>query len=102
MRSSVTFIALSIVFVFVARATWKMYEKASTSDERLNQAIATLAEFNSHNIALSEKVAYLRTEQGIESEMRTKFLLAQEGESVAVIVGDTQLKSINQALSTPV
>ncbi|MEK7501605.1 MAG: hypothetical protein AAB629_01625 [Patescibacteria group bacterium] len=102
-KSPVIFVALSIMFIFVARATWKMYEKASLSNERLSQAVATLAELNSHNNMLSEKVAYLSTEQGIESEIRTKFRVAQEGESVAVIVGDTQSGGImNQASLTPV
>ena len=99
-KSPVTFVALLILSIFIARASWKMYEKSSFGKERLNQAQVALADLNSHSNSLSEKVAYLSTDQGIESEIRTKFRVAQEGESVAVIVGDAQLVNALQASST--
>jgi cell division protein FtsB len=100
-KSLIVLVALIIVFILMARATWKMYEKSSASGERLAQAAAALADLNKRAEALSEKVAYLSTEQGIESEIRTKFRAAREGESVAVIVDESQPSNETPASSTP-
>lgn len=101
-RSPATFVVVLIAFIFVGRSAWSMYDKANLSKSRLEQAAVTLAELDAHDKSLSEKVAYLSTEQGVESEIRTKFLAAQEGESVAVIVGDTKPVNDLQASSTMV
>jgi hypothetical protein len=101
-ESPVSSFVFLLIFVFVARAAWNMYEKASVSDKRLNQALATLAKQSSLNDTLSEKVAYLATDQGVESEIRTKFHAAREGEFVAVIIGDSQTGNSGQASSTSV
>lgn len=102
MRSPATFFVFLIAVIFFGRAALSMFDKSKLSDSRLEQAAATLAELDAHNKLLSEKVAYLSTEQGVESEIRTKFRAAQEGESVAVIVGDTKPANDLQASSTVV
>jgi hypothetical protein len=84
----------------MARATWNMYDKASYSKERLDQSVASLAELTAHQKALNEKVEYLSTDQGIQSEIRTKFRAVEEGESVAVIVGDISSNNNLQSSST--
>ncbi len=95
-RSPVTLIVLLIVFVFMARASTRMYLKSSLSNDRLIQAKKTIADLEAHKTVLSKKVDYLSTMRGIESEIRTKFRAAMEGESVAVIVGDAPPTNISE------
>jgi len=99
MNSKIVFIVLLVFFVFMARATWKMFDKTYSSKERITQAETLLASLGEREKVLSEKVSYLSTEQGIESEIRTKFRVAKDGEMVAVIVDDAKTASDTQASS---
>jgi len=99
-HSRVVFAVLILIAIIMARATWNMYDKASYSKERLDQSVASLAELTAHQKALNEKVEYLSTDQGIQSEIRTKFRAVEEGESVAVIVGDISSNNNLQSSST--
>lgn len=86
------FIIAILAFVFMIKVSWSMYEKAILSKDKLAQAEAALNDINSRKNELQKKVSFLSTDQGVQSEARTKFRLAEEGESVAVIIGDEQSK----------
>jgi cell division protein FtsB len=97
--SPFTLVAVIILFLFLTKAVWGIREKNTLSVSRLELAQAELTKLESHQRDLAEQIRYLSTEQGIESELRTKYRAIREGESVAVIVDD-QTASVIDASST--
>ena len=69
------------------------------SGARLVQAQNELQKLQEHQQDLSGKVAFLSTDQGVESELRTKYLAVKDDESVAVITGS---EVSTTSTSTPV
>ncbi len=87
------------LFVFI-KATWNIHEKAVVSNERLSQAQNELTKLKIRQGDLSTKVSRLSSEAGLEAEIRSKYPAIKEGESVAVIVDDSQVAGIIQATTT--
>ncbi len=81
------------VFLFVLKATWNIHRKVTASSDRLASTVSALEELEKRNTDLSQKVEYLSTDKGIESEIRTKFRATDDGEYVAVIVEDKKAVS---------
>lgn len=98
--SPFTLLAVIVLFLFLTKAVWGIREKNTLSVSRLELAQAELTKLESHQRDLAEQIRYLSTEQGIESELRTKYRAIREGESVAVIVDDNQTASVIDASST--
>ena len=98
LESPITIILLLILIFFLAKAVWNIHRKDSFSAAKLDQANAELAQLEASQADLSKKVAYLSTDQGVDAEIRSKYLAVQRGESVAVIVGDA---STTLASTTP-
>ena len=88
-----------VLFVVLAKAAWNIHEKAAVSGARLDQAQHELLKLEERKQDLSGKVAFLSTDQGVESELRTKYLAVKGDESVAVI---TDAESSTTATSTPI
>ena len=86
-RSHITLVLASIFFVILAKASWNVHQKAVASSLRLSEAQSELAKLKDRQTDLSSKVDFLSTDQGVESELRTKYLAVHSGESVVVIVG---------------
>ncbi len=76
-----------VLFIILAKAAWNIHERASISEARLDQAQTELQKLQEHHRDLSGKVTFLLTEQGVESELRTKYLAVKDDELVAVITG---------------
>ena len=100
MKSRITLVIALVVFVFMAKAAWDVYWKESVSSNRLAGAQAALDQLRNRNADLSRKIAFLSTEQGVKSEIRAKFRATESGESVAVIVGDSEPRVITEAPAT--
>jgi len=100
MRSPFVLVAVLIAFIFLARGAWNIHEKASISRLRLEQAQSELAKLQSRQVGLASEIDRLSTEQGVETEIRTKYKGVRPGESVAVIIGDNNTASETQATST--
>lgn len=66
-----------------------MNASAKVAKERLDKAQNDQRKLEDRKNDIAAKVEYLSTDKGMESEIRSKFRLAEEGESVAVIVSDT-------------
>ena len=84
-RSPLMMIVAIVLFVILAKAAWNIHEKAALSGARLEQAHNELLKLQARQQDLSGKVAFLSTDQGVESELRTKYLAVKDDESVAVI-----------------
>lgn len=100
-------IALLIVVIILARASFNIHSKVETSAAKLQQAQANLEKLKQRQQDVSQKVEYLSTDQGMEAEIRTKYHAVKEGEQVAVIVDDSQRSdnsvpaSMTMATSSP-
>ncbi len=101
-NSSIAIIILIVVVVLLAKATWGIHQKTALGADKLDQAKAELARLESRKSSLAEEVTYLSTEQGVESELRTKYRAVKEGESVAVILDNDKTAAVIEASTTPV
>lgn len=89
LNSGLALFLVIILFVFMAKAAWNMNASAKVAKERLDKAQNDQRKLEDRKNDIAAKVEYLSTDKGMESEIRSKFRLAEEGESVAVIVSDT-------------
>jgi cell division protein FtsB len=84
--SPLIFVVFLVLFLFMARAMWRVYnrERISTQDrERVENELAITSR---REAVLKSQVETLQTTQGIDDEIRTKFNVAKIDEGVAVIV----------------
>lgn len=84
--SPIVLLLLSIIFVIVLRGVWSVYKKSQISSENLEREKIELSKLIERQKNLANSIDYLKTEQGIEDEIRTKFRVVKEGEHVAVII----------------
>ncbi len=80
-----TIIALSIALFLVARGAWNMYQKSQTTLVKREAAEEELSALKARERELSQDIVNLSTDRGIEEEIRERFMVAKEGESVMVI-----------------
>lgn len=84
--SKVTVAALAILLLLLIRPTWRIFMKSIESKNNLQQAESELADLESRKHELVRDVAYLNTDHGRDQEIRSKFGVAREGETMVVIV----------------
>ncbi|MES2470765.1 MAG: hypothetical protein V4526_00850 [Patescibacteria group bacterium] len=71
------------------KAVFAAKEKARISQEHLVRAQTEAAELNGKYEAVKDEVTFLKTDQGVDAELRTKYRLVREGEGVAVIIDES-------------
>lgn len=83
-------IILILIFlsIFFGRATWNAYGESVQSKDRVTKIKEEFDELSMRTSSLSQGLAALKTEEGIEKEIRKKFSVAKEGETVVVLVDD--------------
>lgn len=79
-------IILLIVIIFLARSTWKIYQKNQEAKDSLMRAEAELSTLQLSSAELAEKIEDLESERGRDREIREKFGVAKDGEDVVIIV----------------
>jgi cell division protein FtsB len=87
-HSPVFIIILFIILMILMRAIFSVYQKQSVSEINLNKERIEYQKMSQRKEKLVSSIDYLKTDDGVESEIRTKFRLVKEGESVVVIVND--------------
>ena len=85
--SPLTFIVFSVIFIFLARAAWSVYNHSLASSRDRERVESELAVAKSRSYMLQKQVAVLETPQGVDEEIRSKFNVSKAGEGVAVIIG---------------
>ncbi len=93
----IIFILLIIVLI---RANFRIYGKVYVSNQRLQQSQNEISRLNDRKVELISKVDKLSTGEGIESEIRSKYMAVKEGESVAVIIDDSKKDQNNNITAT--
>ncbi len=99
MYSRTMLVVLLVVLVLVSKGTWNVYGKMESSRENFEKSERELEKLKTRQSALANQIDYLKTDQGIESEIRQKFRVVKEGEEIAVIVDDVQ--KVSEATTTP-
>ena len=79
---------LLLVFILLLKAVWGVYAKERRSAAYLDREQGEYNRVMDRKKELAQAVDYLKTDRGVEAEIRSKFRVVKEGESVAVIVGD--------------
>jgi len=74
------------LIVFTGVAVWNVYRKERETHEKREQAEMELQEMQSRKEELQAEIDYLRTDRGMEEELRKQFELGKEGEGLIVIV----------------
>lgn len=92
--SPISVIFLLLILLLLGKAILGAYQKERLSYENLSKDKSELQALLDRKKNLAQSVEYLKTEEGVEAEIRSKFRVAKEGESVAVIVD-------NDATSVP-
>ncbi|QSH39678.1 hypothetical protein JXR01_01575 [Candidatus Kaiserbacteria bacterium] len=79
-------IVLLILFMVFVKGTWSVYKKASFAQENKERAVQELDALYEHEMLLKEELARLGTKRGLEEEVRHKFDVGREGETLIVLV----------------
>ncbi|MDQ5893143.1 MAG: hypothetical protein QG640_154 [Patescibacteria group bacterium] len=98
--SPIVLLLLAILFVLLLRGVWGVYQKDRLSSGNLEKERMELEKLTLREKNLAASLDYLKTDQGIESEIRTKFRVVKEGEEVAVII-DGQIEASTTPTTTP-
>ncbi len=99
--SPITLFFLLIILAVLLKAGWGVYQKERKSAEYLSRAQSELEKLTVRKNKLEESVEYMKTDKGIEAEIRSKFRVVREGEMVAVIVDNEPMKNEKISTTTP-
>jgi cell division protein FtsB len=84
--SKITLFFLVIFIFFMAKQVYEIYLKNKISRESLSIATKNYEALKTREKMLSLEIERLKTEAGIEEEIRNKYNVARPGEEVVVIV----------------
>lgn len=94
-------VLLFILFSVTLNSAYGVYEKKRDAELALNKMQQDLVELEERETFLTESLGELSTEEGLKFEIKKKFNVAQVGESVALIVDDTNTTTTpNTSLSS--
>ncbi len=102
MKSPLAMAIICVILFVLIKATWSIHQKAVVSDAKLARARVELVKLQARQKDLDSQVSELSTDQGIETELRTKYRAVRDGESVAVITGDVGQTAATAGASTTV
>jgi len=84
--SKITLVVILIVLILMAKGANEMKRKNDLSASRLDTIEKDYQKLDTYKTELENRINYLSTTEGIESELRTKFRAVKEGEQIAVII----------------
>ncbi len=79
-------VLLLLLVALAVRGAWGVYEKSKEARVLKTEAQAKLVELQKRELELRADIADLRSDRGVEAELRERYDLAAEGERVVVIV----------------
>ena len=79
---------LVVVILFTTHAVYGVYKKAQSAALYLAGSEKSLADMEKREKYFSKEIERLKSDQGVEEEIRKKFQVAREGEKVMVIMDD--------------
>ena len=84
--SKITLVCLVVLIVLLLNMVWDLYKKQETTKDNLTKTAATFEELQAREKMLSSEIDRLKTEGGIEEEIRDKYGLVKPGEEVIMMV----------------
>ena len=93
--SKVTLLVLTALVFFVGRGAWNTHQKAQIARSERSIAERSLNELESRTSELQASLIRLKSERGIEEEVRQKYTVARPGEEVVIVVDDSVKKGEN-------
>ena len=93
--SKLSFLVLFIFIIFLARSTYDIYKKSKLSFDNYSMVKNDYDNLNTRKNMLESEIDRLKTENGIEEEIRSKFNVAKPGETVVVIIDGSSSTSTN-------
>ena len=85
--SKITLIVLIIFIFFLLNAVWKVYRKQAVTKDNLIKTATIYESLQAREAMLSAEIERLKTEDGVEEEIRDKYGLVKPGEEVIIVVG---------------
>ena len=98
MYSKVFFVVLLILTVLLGRSTYDIYEKSKLSYDNYNRVKNDYDNLIARKSILESEIKRLKTDNGIEEEIRSKFSVAKPGETVVTIINIDSSSSEKQNL----
>lgn len=93
MYSRITLGVLGLIVLLFLHSTWSVYKKKVESEQMKIATEQRVSELRYRDQDLKDKIARLDTDSGIEAEIRSKFSVAKENETMVVVVSDEVDKS---------
>lgn len=84
-------VLFSLIVLLTARGTYDVMKKKHDSEQYVKDLEKQTAELENRQKELDQSVTYLKTEEGIDEEIKQRFNVARPGEHVVVIVDPKQL-----------
>jgi cell division protein FtsB len=85
---------LCLLVILSIHSIWSVYRKQIESENLLQLAKAQETELQDREKELRQKIDDLKTPQGLEAEIRSKFNVAKPDESVVVVLESTSTDSV--------
>jgi len=99
--SKVTIVFLLIVVVLLIRPTWNIFQKSRESKRNVIEARAELVTLENRKKDLERDLEYIKSEHGRDQEIRSKFGMAKDGETLVVVVRDEEKKPAPEPVPEP-
>ncbi len=93
--SRITLLVLAVLVFFVGRGAWNTHQKAQIARSERDIAERAFTEMESRSSELQASLIRLKSDRGIEEEVRQKYTVARPGEEVVIIVDDSVKKGEN-------
>ena len=94
--SKVSFVILFILVIFIGKATWDIFKKYMISSENYSTVKKDYDNLKLRKEMLESEINRLKTDGGMEEEIRGKFNVAKPGETVVVVIDSSSSTSTNQ------
>ncbi|MFZ2523303.1 MAG: hypothetical protein WAW92_02850 [Minisyncoccia bacterium] len=90
MYNRLTLTLLLVVVILAINSTWVVYKKKRESETLMNISKERVEDLRKRETDLNYKIQRLDTDVGLEEEIRSKFSVTKEGESMVVVVPKTE------------
>lgn len=77
-----------VLLVVLVRSVWNMYGKSAETAQARMAAEVRLEELQGRKRVLETTIADLRSDRGVETQLRERYALGSEGEGLVIVVDD--------------
>jgi len=91
--SRLTIFILFVLVILLGRSTYQIYKKERLSSANYNEVKKEFEDLKNRQTMLDSEITRLKTDVGMEEEIRSKFSVAKPGETVVVVVDSSSSTS---------